>query len=640
MPLSRRAQKKISDFNLGLSYRAQDTKPNLRDALNVYTNQGRLDTRHGYSRLNSTSLGGKVLSCTHYGKADGTIYNIVKVGTELISVSFTGAHTTIKTGLTATTKHRAITFNDRHIIAIEEDGLFSWDGTSFNPLGESAPVGGSTGASEYTLSGTGSGSSLPDATYGIKATYYSTTLGVETEASEARSQAISGTAYLRVTNAGLDTGVGNSLFDKVRFYLADETAAGDYLFSFEADIDFTTGDIGAVSTSQTEPPTDCSAPLAGGGKFFTEFNRRVVYAGSNSFKNDVFFSSIEAPDCYDFTLAGNKTINIPGSGKVTGISTGLYNGNALDPYLVIFKKRSTHIYSEIGGNSKFVTIDNQIGCVSHDTITVKNGAIYFLSERGWRAVFNGNMVKDPSGDATTLSRGDIDDIFTYKGFGYEINKAQLENCFSAYYPTLDQYITWVAEGVNPVFSKQYVYEYDLNKFKAYTFSINATCAMSGEDQDGNQAVVFGDDAGYLYTHSVEELKTDIDSSETDVNIPAFALIWWIPESGDYDATYNFRELIVRAFTNSDLITVKAWQGFNQTDTYNYSLDFSQAFGFVLDESLLDEGILTDERQIITARADINLVSESLLIGFYQEAADASLGLLSLQLDLSKNGNRN
>ena len=97
----------------------------LYDAKNIFDDKGITATRYGIARYNSTSLGGEILSISYFKTNAGTRYKVVKVGTVLYYVTASGAATSIKTGLTSTTKHRAVTVKGRHIIAIESDGLFS-----------------------------------------------------------------------------------------------------------------------------------------------------------------------------------------------------------------------------------------------------------------------------------------------------------------------------------------------------------------------------------------------------------------------------------------------------------------------------------------------------------------------------------
>jgi hypothetical protein len=308
---------------------------------------------------------------------------------------------------------------------------------------------------------------------------------------------------------------------------------------------------------------------------------------------------------------------------------------------LVFKQKSTHIYSEVGGEGRFVPINMEIGCVSQDTITVKNGVVYFLSEKGWRAIQNGRMLTDSKGKATTLGDGDLDDVFKSKGFVYEVNRTTWDDAFSIYYPTLDQYMTWIGEGTNAAFSKTYVYEHEVGGFKPYQFTIPATCACLGEDSSGREAVLFGDANGYLYCHSIHEARSDRDATNTAVAIDAFAQLYWTPMDGDFDASYNYRELLLRAINSDYALTVKTWINFDISDLADHSFSFPDpTSGAVWDESYWDEDVWSDERAIVTARADINRVGETLLVGFYQNTIGANMNLISAQLNFSKNGNRN
>jgi len=632
MPLSMRAKAQVYDFNFGLSYRPYDRKRSMRDALNVFTNQGRLETRHGISKFNSTALAASVQSISFFEKSDGTTYIIAKAGTILYSVAASGASTELLTGLASTTKHNAVTFGERHIIAIGSDNMYSFDGTTATQLGQAPP-------SSFT-DAIAAGGSLVDANvYQAAITYYSSTYGFESNAQEG-SLITTANPNKQINLSDIPATAANAFIDKVRIYVKDVTAGGDFLFIAEINLGTTTYSIDDVSTSGQTPPTTHAAPQSGGGQYLSEFNERLVYGGSSSFLNDVFFSEQDGlPDAFDDTSTA-KTLNIPGNGKVTGLGQGFFNDSQLDPYLVIFKRKSIHIYSEVGGVAKFTTISNEIGCVSHDTINEIDGNVYFLSDSGWRVVVNGRILKDSKAKRGTLSEGDIDDIFTSNGFTYEINKSYASNFQSVYYPTLNQYLTLVAEGSNNSLTKIYSYEVEIDRFKPYQFAINPTAMSLGEDASGNECVLLGDSSGFIYTHGTSESRTDITADDTSTDIAAFFLMNWHPQEGDFDATYNFRELMLRAITGNNL-TVKAWTNFDQATVTEYTYSFPDPnSGFILDVSQLDIDTFTDGRAIVHARGDVNLVGKVLLLGFYQENTDSNINLLSLQLDYSKNGNSN
>ena len=633
MSLFKKSRKRWRKFTLPVSYRLGETRDDrLIDALNVYSNQDRLETRHGMGKYNSTTLGGEILSVSFFKKTDGTRYILAKVGSVLYSVSASGSHTSIKTGLTSTTKHRGITLNNRHIIAIGNDGLFSYDGTTFTQLGQDPP-------SAPTVAAAAGGDVTAD-TYEVALTFYASGTGFETNAGAASSQVVTSGTDLTISVSGIPTTADNGTIDKVRVYLKNVTDSGEYLFSQEINLGTSTASIDEIPTSSSTPPTTAAKPQSGGGKYMTEFNRRLVYTGNNSFKNDVFFSEQDIPDGFDDDGDTQLVLNLTGDGDATGVATGFYNQDSLEPYLAIFKKNSTHIYSEKSGFSRLVMISNKIGCVSHDTIQVVNGNIGFLSESGWRLISNGRLLENEDGNPATLGFGDIDDIFKSKGYVYELNKAQMANYFSVFYAELNQYITWIAEGSNSAKTKAYVYEIESQGFKPYQFAVPATCAATAEDASGNEIVLFGDSNGWLYKHSIQQDRTDIDASDAAVNIEAFALMAWL-DGDDMNHTYNFRELILRAITSENDLTVKAFLDFNIQDLQDYTYEFPDPVsGFVLDVSALDEGVFSDARTIVTTRADINRVGESLLIGFYQTAENGNLNLIAAQLEMNKNGNCN
>jgi len=383
MPLHRRAIKGWRSFDVPVSYRVNETRERLRDAANVFSNQGRLETRHGLSRFNSTSLGGPVLSLSFFKTNAGTLYRIVKVGTVIYSVNASGAATSLKTGLTAANKHRGLTFNNKHIISCESDGLFAFDGTNFYSLGQAVP------SAPTVAVGTGS---LINSVYEVYLTFYSSTTGFETNASAASSQ-------VTTTADGIDVSAipataTNPTINKVRIYLKDVTAAGSKLFITELNLGTTTYTIAANSTSTQVPPTTHATPLTGGGAFLANFNGKLVYAGNSTYFNSVYFSEEDLPDAFDDNGSTQTVIDAHGDGKVTGIAVGFFNDAKTDPYLVVCKRRSTMIYSEIDGFGRRTIISNKRGCVSHETMIERNGDVFFLSDSGWVGIHNGMFIID------------------------------------------------------------------------------------------------------------------------------------------------------------------------------------------------------------------------------------------------------
>jgi len=149
MALREKGMIKVKSFDLPLSYRINERRERLILGNNCFSNQGRLDTRFGSSRANITAIPDAILSGSFFKNSDGERFRIVKAGTKMYKVAASGSSTVIKTGLTATTKHRGYTFNNRHIILIESDGLFQYDGTTFTQLGQAAPTTPTTALSTW-----------------------------------------------------------------------------------------------------------------------------------------------------------------------------------------------------------------------------------------------------------------------------------------------------------------------------------------------------------------------------------------------------------------------------------------------------------------------------------------------------------
>jgi hypothetical protein len=633
MPLSSKGLKKFNNFDFGVSYRVGESRERFRDALNVFSNQGRLETRFGRSLYNSTLLSGPVLSISYFKTSAGVRYIIAKVGTSLYSVAPSGAHTAIKTGLSSSTKHRGITWargaSSRHIIAIENDGLFQWDGTTFTQLGQDPPVGFSIAATTGTLTGD----------YRVHLTYYSSTTGFETNASFSNTITL---AAQGINITGIPTTASNATINKIRVYVEALVSPDDPVFVTELALGTTSYSFGAEPDSTETRPLSNAKPVSGGGKFLAEFNGRLVYAGNNSFKSDVYFSEQDLPDAFNDGTGPDQLIYYAnGDGPITGLAVGLYNNTVLDPYLVIFKARSIDIFSGISGEEKSAPVSKKIGCVSHETIQVKNGDVYFLSDNGWRVISNGRLLTDQQNNPTTLGLGDIDDIFRQPGFTYEINKAQVSNAFSAYYSTLDQYLTWVPEGASTSLDKTYCYEFKNGSFKPFSFYSASTCACTGEDSTGAEVVFMADANGAIYTYSVKEtIGADDDSTNTPQVVRAFALLPWL-DGDDMDSSYNWRNIILRRVSGRGNLLLRGF--------VNYSLDsFADPFtyastssGFQLDVSKLDIGLLQEDgRTIERVGDDINRVGQNLMIGFYQEEIGSSMGLVAAQVEYSKNGNQN
>lgn len=630
MTVRKRALKSFKHLSIPVSYRVLDDKF-LSDARNIFDNKGVTETRYGLKRYNDTSLGGTPLSISYFKTSAGIRYKIVKVGSSLYSVAANGASTVIKSGLSATTKHRGDTLNDRHIIAIEGDGLFSFNGTIFTQLGQLPPTGATIATS--------SGGSLTDNTnYKVGLTFYASSIGFETNVFESNS-VLTAAPNKQIVISSIPTTANNALVDTVKVYLKNTDTNTPYLFIADLALGSTTYTITNPPSSTLIPPTKNAPPIQGGGKFLSVFGTKVAYAGNSIFPNEVFISEEYIPDAYDSTTS-HRVLFIPGQGPITGIAVGLYNDKFLNPFLVAFKKTSITIYSELNDIPVQTTIDAHVGCVSNETIRVRNGVVYFMSENGWYAIANGSLIKDENKSPASLGGGAIDDIFSRVGWSNELNAPQFSSFFSAYYSTNNLYMTFVCEGANSSITKAYVYEEKIGGFRPWEFKFGLTCACEGEDDLGYQCIFIADSTGSIFTYSNRSPRHDEDNTGASLSIPAFALLPYI-QPGEDSNSYNFRTLTVRALASANPIMIRTFPSFSLLSFDSFQYDFpNTSLGFTLDVSQLDVDILGDERVPVTAMADINRVGETILIGFYQDVIDGNIAIISSQLTLNKNGNRN
>ena len=632
MTVRRHATKKFKHLNMPISYRVLDDDNFLADARNVFDNKNVCETRYGVKRYTTSSLSGSILSISYFKTSAGSRFKIVKVGGTLYSYEGSASSTVLASGLTTATRHRAVTFNGRHIITIEGDGIFTFDGTTFSTLGQGPPT---TGVAAVAVGG----SLTATTNYQVAYTFYATGTGFESNIYE--SAVVTTTAPNKLINlTSIQTYSTNTTINKIRIYLKNVDTNSAYLRVVEADLGTASYQITANSTSTLIPPTKNAAPISGGGKYPTLFGKKFAYAGNSSFQSEVFLSEEYLPDAFNGLASSQIVLQLSGDGPITGIATGLYNDATLTPFLVIFKKNRVAIYSEVGGIANLATLDPNVGCISHDTIRIRNGGVYFMGENGWYGIVNGLLLQDSKGHQASLGDGAIDDIFSRVGWSNLLNIPLANTFFSSYYSTDSQYITFVCEGSSSACTKAYVYELSTNGFKVFSFKSTFVCMTEGEDDLGNQVLFIGDNTGIIFTYSAVNARHDEDNAGASQTIPAYAILPYLKPGEDAN-TYNYRTLTVRALASTNLITVRSYTNFSlisyNTNSYNFTNPES---GFTLDVSQLDVGILGDERAPVTAIADLNVTGETLRVGFYQDILDANMAIISAQISLNKNGNNN
>jgi len=651
MPLSKRRSLKWKFWKMPVSYNilAQDR---MADARNVCTIQKILQTRPGTERYNDTSISNKeILSLSYFLDHDENQHIIAKAGRDFLSVPTSGASSILyggftldedildedlitdnSTQLSLSTRHRAVTWNGRHFMAVEGDGLYQFDGTTLTQLGQAPP-------SAPTATKNEGGGSLANSVYQVAITFYDSSHGFETNIGAASSNVTTDGGNDAISVTGIPTAPNNDNIDKIRIYLKDVTAAGLWIFVTEENLGTASYEIVTDPLSTSNPPTKNAAPLTGGAKYLAMFGDKLIYSGNTSFPSDVFFSEAYIPDAFDDVSTTRKVLTASGNGPITGLAVGFYNNDNLSPYICIFKKDSIEVYSELGGSGVQSLVSPNIGAASQDTVKVINGDVYFMSGKGWHIISNGKLIKKDR-RAFHLGDGDIDNIFNDKDFTYLINKGQTDSFFSVYYPVLDQYITFVKETGSTQTFKSYNYEFNIDGFRPYSFPLNIITAIEAEDVNGEALVLLATEGGFIMKHSINQERSDALADNTTQAIQAFGNFYWVA-GDDLDASYNFGIFNVRALKNDSPLQFNYFLDYLYEDPTVASFTFANdATGFILDVSKLDEGILSDGRNVQRYTGDILKTAESLLITFFHEVENSNINLIEAQVDFSKNGNPN
>ena len=655
MPQNLAGSLKIPEFNIGLSYRLDEKLLSYREQINGMINNRRLEKRYGIDFLIKDGSGdspdfGRINSISYFQDADSVRNYLFKSGASFYRVdNDSTSFVTLGSGFNADSKHRGLTLNNRHMVAMGDDGLYQYVGTTFTQAGNQLP----TQASIVDAAGAGA---LTSGDYRAQYTLYSSITGYESLPSSPSDSATITTGSLKIFN--LQSSADNKLIDKLRIYLKKSTLT-EYIFYAEVPLGTLEYFITADSLSSQNPPDDTQLLPVGGAKYLTEYNGRLVVAGNSQFPNDIIFSNEDDPESFDDGATAIR-LAISGNGPVTGIATGLYSNTVLDPFLVCFKENATWIYSQIGNQAKLVRLNESIGCVSHDSIVVRNGVVYFLSRYGWFGVKNGLLISKDS-KPYSLGGGAIDDIFEDSGMDQYVNISKLKNAFSFHFHVQDVYVTFIPLNGDNNFHQAYVYNFNADSFLKWSFPISIISAVVGQDSSGLETILLGQQnknyvpdvtapgerpsalfkmskkVGYSDTYYSEDTVSPVKQSDA---ISFETQIRW-QDGGDYDASYNFRELLFRLKRYQPDLLIKAWVNFTYSFISSQVMELPEPDAtFILDESYLDIDSLGEGADAVTARCDLNVTGENLLLGIYQNDINENIILTSGQLNFSRNGNRN
>lgn len=364
------------------------------EALNVNLHKGTLRKRSGYTLEHDLSTVGKILGLCDYLKNDDTKpygldpQTILKVGTHLYKISGGSASEVGSSlGLSSTelasfcVANNRVYFCDSEVFKVT-DGSNVYDAQITRP--SSAPTVGEGTAGNLT------------GTYDYKITWYSSTWGQESPASDASSTIELTDKKAALTS--LPTTAPDSRCDKKKIYrrkvsafesewtYVDEVATATASYDDDTkDEDLIGLDIAPLSYSQSLPDFR-----------FLAYQADVLFAaGSDDKPTALYYTRAGMPWTMDRYLE-------VGSGHDTDRITGLA---AFQGIVVVFKERSIWLISGNSPSTFFVRkVKPGVGCRSHHSIVNIGDVLLFLAEDGFYAFDGANAdrigsERDPIGPA-------------------------------------------------------------------------------------------------------------------------------------------------------------------------------------------------------------------------------------------------
>lgn len=341
------------------------------DAQNLNLDKGTLDKRDGWTAFYNFTAKGAILGQFEYKKLDGTIRRLVKAGTTLQSIDpDLGVINEILTGLHAS----------NHLsVAVVNDKAYFCDGTVFKVTDGSAVHNAQIArpASFPTMVQLSNGNLRGN--YDYKVTFYSTTWGQESPASDADPLPIE-TEGEKVRLSSIPTSA-DARVDARRIYRrkvsASETEwhlvttindnATTTYDDNKVDSDVSDTEIAPLSFSDSLPAFKYMA-FQGGVLFLTAGDTKLYFTRADRFW-----------EIDDFTTVGSE-------GDADNI-TGLVAWQGL---LVVLKERSIWTLSGNTPDTFFIRkVWSGVGCRSQFSIVEHDEALYFLGERGFYA-FDGS----------------------------------------------------------------------------------------------------------------------------------------------------------------------------------------------------------------------------------------------------------
>lgn len=362
--MAKREYFRISDLSGGLNLDTNALLVADNEAVDIRNFRldklGSLVSRQGYARYNDASPG-NVLALGRWRNPTNPNTNVVLVALSDGSLSgmVSGSWTQLLTGLDTSAEGEFVPVRDVTIYANGVDSPVVFDGTDAYTLGLAAP---SSAPSVSSTTGT------LDGTYGYAYTYYSTSRGIESNASD--------TSPITLSTEGADVDVvasTDSSVDKIRVYRTTAGGSTPLLLDEVSNVTATYTDDGSGSLVITLAPTTNDQPPA---------LEHVAYLQGYTFGSidgTLYWSKPYQPDYWPALYS----TEVPFEGNDTIVALWSHRDT-----LLIFGRQNIILLSGSSGEWRLSRVDVDQGAVNSRCILEVEGSLVFLSKDGLRTFPN------------------------------------------------------------------------------------------------------------------------------------------------------------------------------------------------------------------------------------------------------------
>lgn len=188
------------------------------------------------------------------------------------------------------------------------------------------------------------------------------------------------------------------------------------------------------------------------GRYLLYHDNRVFVAGVAAFPNNIYWSDITKPRDWASPNGGSTQFDPEDGQAITGIGK-------VGPYMIVFKERKTYLVTD-SSTGAYRRIANDIGCISHRSITETSNGTFFLSRDLGVVVTDGQTFQSLSNN-------------TVKSLLKNASTSAIQNACAVFFNN-KYFLSFTQSSVNDI-----ILEYDLSTQSWWIHRIYYTSSVTG-----------------------------------------------------------------------------------------------------------------------------------------------------------------